>query len=62
MRDAIAELLDPSTDRAVLIQVGVILTTWLIAGLAVRRNRDLLHFVTGLALMALAWRGLRAAH
>lgn len=62
MSDAIAELLNPSTDRAVIIQVGVILTTWLLAGLAVRRNRELLQFISGVALIALAWRGLRAAH
>lgn len=62
MSDAIAELLNPSTDRAVIIQVGVILTTWLVAGLAVRRNRELLQFISGVALIALAWRGLRAAH
>ncbi len=58
----ISELLNPTTDRAVFMQVAVILTTWLVVGVAVRRNRDVLHLVSGIALMALAWRGLRAVH
>ncbi len=62
MSGVVAELLNPSTDRVVFIQVGVILAAWLVAGVASRRNRNLLQFVSGLALVALAWRGLRSAH
>lgn len=62
MSALISDLLHPRTDQAVFIQLGVIVSAWLVSAWFARRNRDVLHFVTGLALIALAWRGLSATH
>ncbi len=60
--EALMELLLPRTDAGVVAQLvafgtGATLTLWLI-----RRRRDLLIFVSGLTLFALALMGLRALH
>ncbi|MFN3216775.1 MAG: hypothetical protein ACE367_09800 [Acidimicrobiales bacterium] len=56
------ELLFPRTDAGVLAQVVLVSVLWLLAAVAVRRNRDLVWFVSGLAMLAFAWFGLRALH
>lgn len=56
------ELLFPRTDAGVLAQVVLVSVLWLVAVVAVRRNRDLVWFVSGLATLAFAWFGLRAVH
>lgn len=56
------ELLFPRTDAGVLVQVIVVAVVWLGLVVAVRRNRDLVWFVSGLAMLAFAWFGLRAVH
>lgn len=56
------EFLLPRTDGGVAVQ-AVVATVALAAALfAVRRSRELCRFVTGLAVMALAFFGLRAIH
>ena len=62
MRRVITEIVTPSTDRAVFIQVVIVVVAWVVSAALLRRNRDLFHFVTGIALMILAWRGIRATH
>jgi hypothetical protein len=56
------ELLFPRTDAGVLAQVIIVSALWLVAAVAVRRNRDLVWFVSGLAMLAFAWFGLRSVH
>lgn len=56
------ELLFPRTDAGVLAQVIIVSALWLVAAVAVRRNRDLVWFVSGLAMLAFAWFGVRAVH
>lgn len=56
------DLLLPRTDAGVLAQlVGAVLLFGGLA-LAVRRNRDLLVFVGGLATITAAWFALRTVH
>ncbi len=62
MRDVISEILNPRTDQGVFFQVGVIIAVWALSAIALRRNRELVYFVTGLAFVALGWRALRAVH
>ncbi len=56
------EFLLPRTDGGALAQAigAVVFFTGL--GLAVRRHRDLLVFVTGLATITAAWFALRTVH
>jgi hypothetical protein len=56
------ELLFPRTDAGVLAQVIIVSALWLVAVVALRRNRDLVWFVSGLAMLAFAWFGLRSVH
>ena len=56
------ELLFPRTDAGVLAQVIIVAAVWLVAAVAMRRNRDLVWFVSGLAMLAFGWFGLRAVH
>lgn len=56
------ELLFPRTDAGVLAQVVIVVLLWLVAAVALRRNRDLVWFASGLAMLAFAWFGLRAVH
>lgn len=56
------EILLPRTDAGALAQAvtaGVVFTGALVA---VRRNRDLLWFVGGLATLTFAWFALRTVH
>lgn len=62
MSDLVDQLLHPRTDAGVLAQVVGIVVVWALVAYTVRSDRNLVHFVTGLALLALAWRGLRAVH
>ena len=62
MAELINDLVAPQSDAGVVMQLIVIAVSWCAAAIAVRRNRDLLLFVTGLAVVALAWRGLAALH
>lgn len=56
------DLLLPSTDGGVLAQA--VIAAALYGGLLylVRRDRDLLLFVVGLATLTFAWFGIRALH
>jgi len=56
------ELLFPRTDAGVLAQIIIVSTLWLVVAIALRRNRDLVWFVSGLAMLAFAWFGLRSVH
>ena len=56
------ELLFPRTDAGVLAQIVIVAAVWVVAVVVVRRNRDLVWFVSGLAMLAYAWFGIRALH
>ena len=56
------ELLLPRTDGGVLVQVVVAVVLFTGLGFAVRRNRDLVVFVSGLAALTAAWFALRTVH
>jgi hypothetical protein len=56
------DVLLPRTDAGVAVQAAVALVILTGAFFAVRRNRELRQFVTGLAVMTLALFGLRALH
>jgi hypothetical protein len=56
------DLLLPRTDAGVLVQVVVAVVFYTALGFAVRRNRDLLVFVSGLATITAAWFALRTVH
>lgn len=56
------DLLLPRTDAGVLVQVVVLGVGFAAAALAVRRNRDLLWFVGGLATFTAGLLALRTLH
>lgn len=56
------ELLLPRTDAGVLAQLIVAVVVFGALAVAVRRNRDLLVFVGGLATVTAAWFALRTVH
>jgi hypothetical protein len=56
------DVLLPRTDAGVAAQAIVAVVVLAAAFFAVRRNRELRQFVTGLAVMTLALFGLRALH
>lgn len=56
------DLLLPRTDGGALVQAVVALVVFGSVAVAVRRNRDLLVFVTGLATITAAWFALRTVH
>ncbi|MDZ7675330.1 MAG: hypothetical protein U5K30_09705 [Acidimicrobiales bacterium] len=56
------DLLLPRTDGGVLLQVVVAVVFFTVVGFSVRRNRDLLVFVSGLAAITAAWLALRTVH
>lgn len=56
------DLFLPRTDAGVLVQVVVAVVFFTVLGFAVRRNRDLLVFVSGLATIVAAWFALRTVH
>lgn len=56
------DLLLPRTDAGVALQVVVATVLFTSAAVAVRRHRELLVFVLGLATMTAAWFALRAVH
>ena len=56
------ELLLPRTDAGVLAQTVTAALVYTGALVAVRRNRDLLWFVGGLATLTFAWFALRTIH
>lgn len=64
MGDFLVDLLLPKTDRVVayqwIVMIGVV---WPIAIFAVRKaDRDIKHFVWGLAMLNLAWFAARTVH
>lgn len=56
------EILLPRTDAGVLFQVVLAAVTYGTLIVAVRRNRDVLSFVVGLATITAAWFAFRAVH
>ena len=63
MKEFFLDLVLPKTDRVVAIQWIVMAVVWLVALIAVRsRDRDIRHFVLGLAVVNLAWFAARTVH
>lgn len=56
------DLLFPSTDRAVAVQVAVVVGLAICIGVLVRRERSLLLLTTGAAMVVLGFFGVRALH
>lgn len=56
------DLLLPRTDGGALAQAVGAVVVFGSVGIAVRRNRDLLVFVVGLATVTAAWFALRTVH
>lgn len=56
------ELLSPRADGGVLVQVVVAVVFFTGLGLAARRNRDMVVFVSGLATITADWFALRTVH
>lgn len=63
MGDLLLDLLLPKTDRTVAIQWIVATIVWVSALWFVRKqDRDIRHFVLGLAVANLAWFAFRTVH
>ena len=63
MRELLLDLLLPKTDRTVAIQWIVAAVVWFTAIWLVRKqDRDIRHFVLGLAVANLAWFAFRTVH
>ena len=63
MGDFFLDLLLPKTDRVVGIQWIVMSAFWfLVIALTWRKERDIRHFVWGLAMLNLAWFAARVIH
>lgn len=63
MRDLLLDLLLPKTDRTVAIQWIVAFCFWLpVIWLTRHQERDIKHFVWGLAVANLAWFAFRTVH
>jgi hypothetical protein len=58
----VVDLLLPRTDAGALAQAVTAAVLYTGALVAVRRNRDLLWFVGGLATLTFAWFALRTVH
>lgn len=56
------DLLLPRTDAGALAQTVGAVVVYCALAVAVRRNRDLLWFVAGLATITAAWFALRTVH
>ena len=56
------DLFLPTTDAGALFQALAAVPIYLAALIAVRRQRDLLWFVGGLAMLTYAWFALRTVH
>lgn len=56
------ELLLPRTDAGALAQAAVAVVVFVVAGFVLRRQRELLVFVAGLAMITGAWFALRTVH
>lgn len=56
------ELLLPRTDLGVAVQLAVAAVVFAVALLLVWRDRDVRLLVIGLAVMTVAWSGLRMLH
>jgi hypothetical protein len=61
-RPRLKDLLLPRTDAGALVQAIAAAMLFSVALIAVRRNRDLLWFVAGLACLTFAGFALRAVH
>ncbi len=63
MKEFLLDLALPETDRVVAIQWIVMGAVWAVALFSVRRrDRDIRHFVLGLAVFNLAWFAARTVH
>ncbi len=63
MPDWLLDLLLPETDRAVAIQWIVMAVVWaVVIAVTWRRDRDIRHFVWGLAMLNLGWFAARTVH
>jgi hypothetical protein len=62
MSDVLIDLLLPRTDAGVAAQVIGAAVVFVVAGVLVRRSRDLLWFVGGLASVTFAWFAVRTLH
>lgn len=61
-RVSVTELLLPRTDAGAAFQAVAALPAFAVAFAAVRANRDLVVFVTGLTVLTYAWFALRTVH
>jgi len=59
---SLRDLFLPTTDGGALFQAVAALPVYLGAFIAVRRSRDLMWFVAGLAVLTYAWFALRTVH
>jgi hypothetical protein len=59
---SLVDLLLPRTDAGAGIQMVVAVALFSAVAVTVRRHRDLLWLVAGLATVTLAWFGLRTLH
>jgi len=63
VRELLLDLVLPETDRGVLIQLIVAIVVWSTALWMVRtKDRDIRHFVLGLAVANAAWFAWRTVH
>lgn len=63
MRELLLDLALPETDRGVAIQWIVMACVWaVVIPLTWRQDRDIRHFVWGLAMLNLAWFAARTVH
>lgn len=63
MSELLLDLVLPETDRAVAVQWLVMAGVWAVVIAATwRTERDIRHFVWGLAMMNLAWFSARTVH
>ncbi|MFV2038950.1 MAG: hypothetical protein ACC660_01770 [Acidimicrobiales bacterium] len=63
MGEFILDVMLPKTDQIVAIQWIVMAVVWaVVIPLTWRRERDIRHFVWGLAILNLAWFSIRIVH
>ena len=56
------QILLPSTDAGVLVQVVAVMVSWICLLVIVRRSAEARLLVGGLGMITLAWFGFRALH
>lgn len=63
MGEFLLDIILPKTDRIVAIQWIVMASVWaIVIPLTWRKERDIRHFVWGMAMLNLAWFSVRVVH